>query len=84
MLNSLRLAGGGGPTGLEDRSSAFQKLWLVALDVALPRDWVSSTAWALDLALSRCLVKASCVFPTLRPGVGSGEDVCWGLHSSYC
>lgn len=29
--------------GLEDVSFALRKLWLVALDVDQPEDWVSST-----------------------------------------
>lgn len=69
----------GDSRGLEDAGSALRVLWLVTLDVDPPLDWANSTWWAAGLALSRCLINASRVFPTLRPG--SGEIVYCGLRS---
>lgn len=69
----------GDSRGLEDAGSALRVLWLVTLDVDLPQDWASSTWWAAGPALSRCLINASHVFPSLCPG--SGEGVYSGLHS---
>lgn len=76
VLNGLKL---GDSRGLEDAGSALRALWLVTLDVDPPRDWAGSTWWAAGLALSRCLISASHVFPTLCPGIEEG--VYCGLHS---
>lgn len=71
----------GDPRGLEDAGSALRVLWLVTLDVDPPRDRVSSPWWVAGLALSRCLINAGHVFPTLSPGSGGG--VYCGLHSMW-